>query len=96
MNDHCPLPNFLAYKDTSRAFAKHSCSLSLVQQEMSLNIDMNRILPVKFSGVSPYLLSKLFDSVAELQRIKSWEDVPLQFDWLAVDSVKVSVILRRF
>ena len=59
MNDHCPLPNFLAYKDTSRAFARHSCSLSLVPQEMSLNIDINRILPVKFSGVSPYLLSKL-------------------------------------
>ena len=59
MNDHCPLPNFLAYKDTSRAFAKHYCSLSLIPQEMSLNIDMNRILPVKFSGVSPNLLSKL-------------------------------------
>ena len=59
MNDHCPLPNFLAYKDTSRAFAKHSCSLSLVPQEMSLNIDVNGILPVKFSGVSPNLLSKL-------------------------------------
>ena len=58
MNDHCPSPNFLAYTDTSRAFAKHSCSLSLVPQEMSLNNDMNRILPVKFSGVSPNLLSK--------------------------------------
>ena len=57
MNDHCPLPNFLAYKDTSRAFAKHSCSLSLVPQKMSLNIDINSILPVKFSGVSPNLFS---------------------------------------
>ena len=27
-------------------------SLSLVPQEMSLNIDINKILPVKFSGVS--------------------------------------------
>ena len=59
MNDHCPSPNFLAYKDTSRAFVKHSCSLSLVPQIMSLDIDINRILPVKFSDVSRYLLSKL-------------------------------------
>ena len=58
MNDHCPVPNLLAYKDTTRACARHSCSLSFVQQEMSLNIDMNRILPVKISGVSPVLLSK--------------------------------------
>ena len=71
MNDHCPLPNFFAYRDTSRAFAGHSFSLSFVPQEMSLNIDMNRILPVKFSGVSPNLYSKLFDLVAELQRNKS-------------------------
>ena len=34
-------------------------SLSFVPQEMSLNIDMKRILPVKFSGVSPNLYSKL-------------------------------------
>ena len=34
INDNCPLPNFLAYKDTSRAFARHSCSLSLVPHEM--------------------------------------------------------------
>ena len=59
MNDHCLVPNFLAYKDTTLACARHSCSLSLVPQEMSLNIDINRILPVKFSGVSPNSLSKL-------------------------------------
>ena len=59
MNDHCPSPNFFAYKDTSLAFAKHSFSLSFVPLEMLLNIDMNRILPVKFSGVSHNLLSKL-------------------------------------
>ena len=58
MNDHCPVPNFLAYKDTTLACARHSSSLSFVPQEMSLNIDMNKILPVKFSGVSPNLLSK--------------------------------------
>ena len=96
MNDHYPLPNLLAYKDTGRAFARHSCSLSLVPQQMSLNIDMNRILPVKFSGVSPNLYSKLLTFFAELQRIESWENVPLEFRWLSIDSVKVSVILRRF
>ena len=37
----------------------HSSSLSLDPQEMSLNIDMNMILPVKFSGVSSSLNSKL-------------------------------------
>ena len=58
MSDHCPFPNLLAYKDTSRAFARHSFSLSFVPQEMSLNIDINRILPLKFSGVSPNLLGK--------------------------------------
>ena len=58
MNDHCPLPNLFAYKETTFAFARHSFSLSFVPQEMSLNIDINKILPVKFSGVSPSLLSR--------------------------------------
>ena len=59
MNDHCPFPNPFAYRDTSLAFARHSFSLSLVPHEMSLNIDMNMILSVKFSGVSSNLNSKL-------------------------------------
>ena len=54
-------PNLLAYEDTSREFARHSY-LSFVPQEMSLNIDINRILPVKFSDVSPNLYSKLLTS----------------------------------
>ena len=62
MNDHCPFPNLLAYKDTSRVFARHSSALSFVPQEMSLNIDINRIIPVKLSGVSPNLYSKLLTS----------------------------------
>ena len=37
---------FFAYRDTSLAFAMHSFSLSLDPQEMSLNIDINTILPV--------------------------------------------------
>ena len=39
-----------------------SVSLSFVPQEMSLNTDINRILPEKFSGVSPNLYSKLLTS----------------------------------
>ena len=51
-------PNLFVYRETSLAFAKHSCSLSFDPQEMSLNIDTNMILPVKFSGVSSNLHSK--------------------------------------
>ena len=96
MNDHCPLPNFLAYKDTSRAFAKHSCSLSLVTQEMSLNIDINRILPVKFSGVSPNLLSKLLTlsqncNVSNPGKMFHSNSVSSP----SIPSKKVSVALRR-
>ena len=39
------------------AFAKHSSSLSFLSQEMSLNIDINRILPVKVSVASPKSLN---------------------------------------
>ena len=44
--------------ETTLAFATHSSSLSFVPQEMSLNIDINKILPVNFVGVSPNLLSR--------------------------------------
>ena len=56
MNDHCPFPNLFAYRETILALDMHSFSLSFDTQEMSLNIDMNMILPVKFSGVL-YLVS---------------------------------------
>ena len=51
LNDHCPIPNFLASTLTTPAFAKHSSLLPFLSQEMSLNIDINKILPVKVSGV---------------------------------------------
>ena len=38
--------------ETSLAFDSHSTLLSLDPHEMSLNIDMKIILPVKFPGVS--------------------------------------------
>ena len=59
-------------------------------EQMSLNIDMKIILPVKFSGVSFNLNSKVLTSLTELQRIESWENIPLEFHWLAVNSVQVS------
>ena len=62
INDHCPVPNLLAYRNTSRAFVRYFSSSSIVPQETSLNIDINRILPVKLSGVSPNLYSKLLTS----------------------------------
>ena len=58
MNDHCPIPNFLAYIETTLAFATHSSFLPFLSQEMSLNIDINRMLLVKVSGVSPNLHSR--------------------------------------
>ena len=62
MNDHCLFPNLFTYGETSLAFANHSFSWSFDPQEMSLNIDMNMILLVKFSGVSSNLNSKLLIS----------------------------------
>ena len=44
--------------ETTLAFLTHSSSLSFLSQDMSLNIDINRILPVKVSGVYPNLLSR--------------------------------------
>ena len=83
VNGHSPVPNFFAYIETALAFAKHYLSLSFVPQEMSLNIDINKIIPVKFSGVSPNLLSR---SVRE--------NVPLEFSRFCTDSIIVSVALR--
>ena len=76
------------------AFAVHSSLLPFLSQEMSLNIDINKILPVKVSGVCPKSLSRSLIFTIELQRCESWEDVPLEFCRLSIDSVKVSVALR--
>ena len=67
-------------------------ALSFVTQEMTLNIDMKRILPVKFVMLHP--ISTAIDWIQELERVKSWEDVPLEFRRLFIDSVEVSVALR--
>ena len=54
-NDQCPAGNLFAHKDTSVELAIDSCSLSLIHQMMSLNIDMKMIRPWNRSG-SPILL----------------------------------------
>ena len=61
-NDHCPARNLYAYRETRLAFDSHSILLSFDPHEMSLNIDMKMILPVKFSGVSSNLNSKRLTS----------------------------------
>ena len=59
INDHCPIPNLPANVFTMLAFLRHSSLLSYLSQKMSLNIDINRILPVKDSGVCPKELRRL-------------------------------------
>ena len=59
MKDQRPIPNLFANIFTNSAFFKHSALLSFLSQEMSLNIDINRILPVKVSGVCPEELRRL-------------------------------------
>ena len=49
-NDHLSGENLLAEIETRLVFNSHSCSLSLDLHEMSLNIDMKMIRPVKSSG----------------------------------------------
>ena len=90
INDHCPIPNLLASTLTTPAFLKHSSLLPFLSQEMPLNIDINRILPVKVTGVCPKLLSRSL-ILSELQRGESWENIPLEFSRLSVDSIIISV-----
>ena len=58
INDHCLTTNFLVSTLTTPAFVKHSSLLPFLSQEISLNIDINKILPVKVSGVCPKSLSR--------------------------------------
>ena len=89
--------NFLAYKDTTfSVWPRHSSSLSFVPQEMSLNIDMNRILPVKSFWC--FLLICSGKSLTLPQSCKRCRILGRCFHSNSVgsplDSVKVSVALR--
>ena len=86
-----PTPNLLASTLTTLAFAKHSSLFPFLSQEMSLNIDINRILPVKVSGVFPQVAQYIIDFTTDLQRCESWEDVPLEFSRLSIDTIIISV-----
>ena len=77
------------------AFAVHSFSLSFVPREMSWNINIQRILPVKVSGVSPNLLSKSLTLSQSCNVSNPGKKVPLEFRRLYIDSVKFSAALRR-
>ena len=55
-----------------------------------MNIDINRILPVKVSAVCP-----IIDFITELQRCEFWEDVPLEFSRLSIGTVIISGCGRR-
>ena len=90
MKDHWPIPNLFANVFTKSAFLKHCCLLSLPSQEMSLNMDMKRILPVKASGVCPLGTQQIIDFVTELQRSEPWENIPLEFRWLSFDVIKIA------
>ena len=60
-NDRCPFPNLLAYSDTSRAFARISCSLSLVPQGNVVEHRHEQNSSCEFfSLVSPNLLVNLW------------------------------------
>ena len=54
-------------------FSKHSSSLPLLSQEMSLNIDIIKMLPVKVSGVSPNLLSRSVTSMKNCNVVNPWK-----------------------
>ena len=42
--------------------------------------------------VFPSICTENFSLLTELQRNEPWENIPLELHWLAVRSVKVSVI----
>ena len=93
INDHCPIPNLPANVFTILAFLKHSSLLSYLSQKMSLNIDINRILPVKVSGASRKSLSRSLTLPQSCNVVNPGEDVPLEFSRLSIDSIIISVAL---
>ena len=72
-NDHCPAPNLLANTETSWAFDTHSILLSFDPHEMSWNIDMKMVLPVKLSGVSLNLSSNSWTSWLRCNVLNPWK-----------------------
>ena len=70
--------------------------LSLDPHEMSLNIDMKMIRPLNFSGATLNLDSNSWTMWLSSKCGESWEDVPLEFHWLTINSVQSSVFWWTF
>ena len=84
-------------RETSWAFDSHSFMLSFDHHEMSLNIDMKIILPVKFSGVSFNLNSNSWTSWLSCNVLNPGKIFhPLEFHPLRINSVQVSVLRCSF
>ena len=86
INDHCPIPISLCKYFDDSGICQTFFFLAFLTQEMSLNIDINRILPVKDSGVCHIGLRR------SLILSQSCNDVnPLEFRRLSVDCIIISV-----
>ena len=85
------MPNFLASTFTVSAFAKHSSLLPFLSQEMSLNIEINRILPVKVSGVCPKSLSRSMILSQNCNVVNPGKMFHSNSVGLSIDSIIISV-----
>ena len=59
---------------------------------MSLNIDMKMIPSFKLFWWIAQFRHELLDFVAELQCGESWENIPLEFNWLTINCVQSSAL----
>ena len=95
MNDHCPVPKPLCiqrYESTvcqTFFFIAFSVTGNVVEHRHKYNSSCEIL------GCFSQSVQQTFHFTIELQRIESWEDVPLEFCRLSTDSIKVSVALRR-
>ena len=86
MTNHCPTPNLLADTFTDSAFLEHSSLLSFLSQEMSLNIDIKRIFPVKVAGVCPKLRRRSL-ILSQSCNVVNPGKVSLEFNRFSIDSI---------
>ena len=81
---------------TILAFLKHSSLLSYLSQKMSLNIDIKKKSSCERFWCVSHRAQKITDFITELQRCESWENVPLEFSRLSIDSIMISVAFHGF
>ena len=80
---------------TKLAFFEHSSLLPFLSQEMSLNIDIKRILPVKVSGVCPKELRRSLILSQSCNVVNPGKNVPLEFSRLSIGTIIISVAFSR-